>query len=120
MHAGDEYRTAPNDTQRELAEAALAAGADAYIGAHAHVPQPIEQRGNKLIAWGLGNFVFSLDNVDLANIPEPRVSPILKLTLTKGAGVTSYAVAPVTLDASQDRPRPATPEESAVLRRTTS
>jgi poly-gamma-glutamate synthesis protein (capsule biosynthesis protein) len=115
LHAGDEYRTEPNATQRTLADAALAAGADAVIGAHAHVPQPFERRGDQLVAWGLGNFVFALDDVDLANIPQPRVSLILTLTLTQGAGVASFAVTPVTLDAAQDRPRPATPEEAAIL-----
>ena len=116
VHAGDEYRTAPNATQRALAEAALAAGADAYIGAHAHVVQPIEMRGSQLIAWGLGNFIFDLDEVDLANIGVPRVSLILKLTLTKGAGVTAWQAIPVTQDAAEDRPRPATADEAAALR----
>jgi poly-gamma-glutamate synthesis protein (capsule biosynthesis protein) len=116
VHAGSEYITTPNDTQRALAAAALAAGADAYIGAHAHVVQPIELRGNQLIAWGLGNFIFDLDNVDLANIAKPRVSLILDLTLTKGAGVTAFRVIPVTQDEEQDRPRPATPDEAAYLR----
>jgi len=116
-HAGDEYRTTPNATQRALAQAALDAGADAYIGAHAHVVQPLEQRGRQLIAWGLGNFVFDLDQVDLANIPAPRVSLILQITLTKGAGVTAYQAIPVTLDANEDRPRPATPDEAALLQR---
>jgi len=115
VHAGDEYVRTPNATQRELAEAALSAGADAYIGAHAHVVQPIERRGNQLIAWGLGNFIFGLDAVDLANIPPPRVSLILKLTLERGVGVTSYEVVPVTLDELEDRPRPATPGEAAIL-----
>jgi hypothetical protein len=116
VHAGDEYRTQPNATERALADAALAAGADAYIGAHAHVPQPIERRGSQLVAYGLGNFVFDLDDVDLANIPQPRVAPILELTLTRGHGVTSYSVVAVTLDDSQDRPRPATPDETGALR----
>ena len=115
VHAGDEYRRMPNATQRALADAALAAGADAYIGAHPHVVQPIEMRGHQLVAWSLGNFIFDLDNVDLANIPEPRVSLILKLTLTKGVGVASFEAIPVTLDDAQDRPRPATPAEAAVL-----
>ncbi|MDP9238654.1 MAG: CapA family protein [Chloroflexota bacterium] len=115
VHAGNEYITTPNDTQRSLAAAALAAGADAYIGAHAHVVQPVELRRNQLIAWGLGNFIFDLDTVDLANIPRPRVSVILDLTLTKGAGVTAYHAIPVTQDEEQDRPRPATPEEAAIL-----
>ena len=106
VHAGDEYRNAPNATQRAMAEAALAAGADAYIGAHAHVVQPVEQRGNQLIAWGLGNFIFDLDNVDLANIPQPRVAPILKITLTKGAGVTALG-ARAAVDAGRERRPPA-------------
>jgi poly-gamma-glutamate synthesis protein (capsule biosynthesis protein) len=115
VHAGDEYVNAPNATQRELAEAALAAGADVVLGHHAHVVQPVEQRGGQLIAWGLGNFVFDLDQWDLAGIPEPRVSLILNITLTAGAGVTSWEAVPVVLDAEQDRPRPATPGEAAVL-----
>jgi len=117
VHAGDEYRTAPSATQRRLADVALGAGADVYLGAHAHVVQPVEQREGQLIAWGLGNFIFDLDPVDLANIPQPRVSLILKLTLTKGAGVTSFEALPLTLDADQDRPRPATTDEAAALRR---
>lgn len=115
VHAGDEYRTTPSATQVALADAALAAGADAFIGAHAHVVQPIERRGRQLIAWGLGNFIFDLDNVDLANIPRPRVSLILKLTLTRGAGVTDVRIVPVTQDENEDRPRPATFEEAAAL-----
>jgi poly-gamma-glutamate synthesis protein (capsule biosynthesis protein) len=114
-HAGDEYRTAPNATQRQIAEAALAAGADVVIMHHAHVVQPIERRGGAVVAWGLGNFIFDLDEVDLANIPAPRVSLILRLTLTEGAGVTGVETVPVTLDAGEDRPRPATAEEAAVL-----
>lgn len=116
VHAGDEYRTVPSATQRRIAETALAAGADAFIGHHAHVVQPFELRGAQLVAWGLGNFIFDLDNVDLANIPMPRVSLILNITLTQGAGVTSFEAIPVTQDENEDRPRPATPEEAAILR----
>ncbi len=115
VHAGDEYRNAPNGTQRELADEALAGGADVYLGAHAHVVQPVERRGAQLIAWGLGNFIFDLDDVDLANIPEPRVSLILNITLTKGQGVTAFEALPVTQDADEDRPRPATADEAAIL-----
>ncbi len=116
VHAGDEYRNEPNATQRDLADEALAAGADVYLGAHAHVVQPVEQRGSQLIAWGLGNFIFDLDEVDLANIPEPRVSLILNVTLTTGSGVTAWDAVPVTQDAEEDRPRPATADEAAILR----
>ena len=116
VHAGTEYDNTPNETQRKLAETAMRAGADVYIGAHAHVVQPVERRGDQLIAWGLGNFIFDLDEVDLANIPQPRVSLILNITLTKGRGVTAYEAVPVTLDADEDRPRPATLAEAAILR----
>ena len=116
VHAGTEYDRVPDATQRELAQAAIAAGADAYIGAHAHVVQPIEQTRGSTIAWGLGNFVFDLDAVDLASIPEPRVSLILNLTLTKGQGVTAYDCVAVTQDANEDRPRPATAAEGTILR----
>lgn len=115
VHAGTEYSHVPDATQRRIAETALAAGADAYIGHHAHVVQPIEQRGPQLIAWGLGNFIFDLDEVDLANIPEPRMSLILNITLTEGAGVTAFEAVPVVQDANEDRPRPATAGEAAIL-----
>jgi poly-gamma-glutamate capsule biosynthesis protein CapA/YwtB (metallophosphatase superfamily) len=116
IHAGDEYRSTPNATERELASAALAAGADAVIGAHAHVVQPIELPGSQLVAYGLGNFVFALDDVDRANIPVPRVSLVLDVTLTKGAGVTAWRALPVVLDDAQSRPRPASLDEAASLR----
>jgi poly-gamma-glutamate synthesis protein (capsule biosynthesis protein) len=115
IHAGDEYVNAPNATQRALADAALAADADLVLGHHAHVVQPVEQRGNQLIAWGLGNFIFDLDQWDLAGIPQPRVSLILNVTLTEGVGVTDWEAVPVRLDEEQDRPRPASPDEAAVL-----
>jgi poly-gamma-glutamate synthesis protein (capsule biosynthesis protein) len=115
VHAGSEYINAPDGTQRRIAASVLAAGADAYIGHHAHVVQPVEQRGPQLIAWGLGNFIFDLDNVDLANIPQPRVSLVLEITLTKGAGVTSWEALPVVLDDAEDRPRRAAPLEAAIL-----
>jgi len=102
-------------TQRALAEAALAAGAVAVIGSHPHVPQPIEWGGGKLVAWSLGNFIFDLDDVDLANIPLPRVTPVLEFTLTEGRGVTGVRVRAAVLDADEDRPRPASEEESLVL-----
>ncbi len=115
LHAGTEYSTAVDATQRELVEAALAAGAVAVVGSHPHVPQAIEWREGKLVAWSLGNFIFDLDAVDLANIPAPRVTPVLEFTLTEGRGVTSVRVRAAVLDADEDRPRPASAEEALLL-----
>jgi len=57
-HAGLEYIPFPPpyvvDAFRTLSDA----GADCVIGHHPHVPQGIEERGGRLIAYSLGNFVF--------------------------------------------------------------
>jgi len=58
FHWGIERTTVPGARQRELAAAALGAGATLVLGAHPHVLQPVERRGRMLVAWSLGNFVF--------------------------------------------------------------
>ena len=59
FHWGEERATSPNLRQRALARAALAGGADAVIGAHPHVLQPIRRSGRRVVAYSLGNFVWS-------------------------------------------------------------
>lgn len=61
-HWGSEYALAPNPRERKLGRELIDAGATAVLGAHPHVPQPIEihtapdgRRG--VIAYSLGNFV---------------------------------------------------------------
>ena len=59
FHWGDELHRTPNARQRLFARAALRAGADAVIGAHPHVLQPRRRLGRRIVAYSLGNFVFS-------------------------------------------------------------
>jgi len=59
FHWGVERSTHPSGRQRALAHAALTGGADAVIGAHPHVLQPVRRRGRRTIAYSLGNFVWS-------------------------------------------------------------
>ena len=66
MHGGDEYTSAPNDWQREVAQTCADAGVDLVIGSHAHVIQSFERvprtNGDKPpmpCAYGLGDFVSS-------------------------------------------------------------
>lgn len=59
FHFGDELATRPNARQRLYSRLALRAGANAVIGAHPHVLQPIVRSGRRVIAYSLGNFVFS-------------------------------------------------------------
>ncbi|WP_307802626.1 CapA family protein [Cellulomonas dongxiuzhuiae] len=68
LHWGTEYRTAPTDVQRTLAQRLAASGAvDLVIGHHAHVPQPVEHLAGgpggqgMWVAYGLGNYVSNQD-----------------------------------------------------------
>ena len=58
VHWGIERDPCPNDAQHQLAQKLLDAGADAVIGHHPHVLQPVVHTGEKLVAFSLGNFVW--------------------------------------------------------------
>jgi poly-gamma-glutamate synthesis protein (capsule biosynthesis protein) len=58
LHAGDEYRGGPRPSLRRLMRGIVAAGADAVIGHHPHVPQGMEWYRGRPILYSLGNFVF--------------------------------------------------------------
>jgi poly-gamma-glutamate synthesis protein (capsule biosynthesis protein) len=57
-HAGLEYVPFPPPYVVEAYRALSDAGADCVVGHHPHVPQGLETRGGRLIAYSLGNFVF--------------------------------------------------------------
>jgi len=77
FHWGVERSTHPNGRQRALDRLALAAGADAVIGAHPHVLQPVQKRGRRVVAYSLGNFVWSAGSAITAR------TGILKLRLSR-------------------------------------
>ena len=58
VHWGIERATCPSTEQRAFARELLDAGADAVIGQHPHVLQPVEFTDGKLVAYSLGNFVW--------------------------------------------------------------
>jgi poly-gamma-glutamate synthesis protein (capsule biosynthesis protein) len=58
LHWGVEFQTIPSMQQRLDAETLLQAGADAIIGHHPHVVQPLRFVRNKPVFYSLGNFVF--------------------------------------------------------------
>jgi len=68
LHWGTEYRTAPTDAQRTVAQRLADSGTvDLVIGHHAHVPQPVEHLDGgpdgtgMWVAYGLGNYVSNQD-----------------------------------------------------------
>jgi poly-gamma-glutamate capsule biosynthesis protein CapA/YwtB (metallophosphatase superfamily) len=76
FHWGVERSTSPDARQRSLAAAALTGGADAVLGAHPHVLQPVERRGRRVVAYSLGNFVWA------AGSPFTSRTGILRLRLS--------------------------------------
>jgi hypothetical protein len=60
-HWGTEYDPSPFGGQRDLAHAAIDAGADVVIGNHAHWAGAMEIYQDKPIFYALGNFVFDQD-----------------------------------------------------------
>ena len=73
-HWGQEYTTVPDSRQREWAEFLLECGADAVIGSHPHVDQPVEFP----VAYSMGNFI---SNMSLRNT-ELGLMIILKIAVT--------------------------------------
>lgn len=96
FHWGVELERSPSARQRELARAALGAGAAVVLGAHPHVLQPVERRGRTLVAWSLGNFVFA------PHSPGTDETGVLLVRL--GArGVVGYSVRPARIVGVQPR-----------------
>jgi poly-gamma-glutamate capsule biosynthesis protein CapA/YwtB (metallophosphatase superfamily) len=97
VHGGVEYKSKPIAAQRAFADAATNAGASLVLGHHPHVLQGYIRRGNKLVAFSLGNFVFA--RFDGAS----NDSAILDVTLTP-TGVSDFHWIPVVIEGGMPRP----------------
>lgn len=97
VHWGTEYRARPTESQRAFADRMLEAGATAIFGAHPHVLQPVERRGDAVVAWSLGNFVFDQVREDGSD------SAILRVTLSR-RGVEAIDAVPLRIDSCRPAP----------------
>lgn len=77
LHWGVEFQSSPTIRQRALAHKLAEAGADAIIGHHPHVLQPIDTVAGVPVYYSLGNFVFDQQK------PQARKSMIASLTFGK-------------------------------------
>jgi poly-gamma-glutamate synthesis protein (capsule biosynthesis protein) len=59
-HGGGEYVDMPMQWTREFVRAVMAAGADAVIGHHPHVPHGVGWFGERPAFYSLGNLVFAM------------------------------------------------------------
>lgn len=57
-HWGAEYSALHNAMQHEMAQAAIAAGADIVVGTHPHVVQGIDTMDGSVVLYSLGNLMF--------------------------------------------------------------
>jgi gamma-polyglutamate biosynthesis protein CapA len=111
LHWGVEYASRPSARQRELAQAAVGAGADLVLGHHTHTLQGLEAfttgrtARRALVAYSLGNFVFDSPPSLGRRVVE---SVILRCRFGRD-GLRSAEVLPVVLD--KYLPRPAGPDE---------
>jgi poly-gamma-glutamate capsule biosynthesis protein CapA/YwtB (metallophosphatase superfamily) len=91
MHAGLEYWTTPSPAQRKFARAAIDAGARVVVGHHPHVIQPVENWGDGVIFYSLGNLVF-----DQFQRKETQRGLIADVRFV-GKRVAGYGVIPVNI-----------------------
>lgn len=103
LHWGTEGMTCPNDTQPDLAQALVDAGADIVVGSHAHRLIGAGRRGDALVAYGLGNFAFYTSGGPGAD------TGVLHVTAT-GRHIDDYSWEPAVI--SGGRPRPLTGAEA--------
>ena len=97
FHWGYELQTTQNARQEELAQAATDAGATLVLGAHAHVLLPVVTPApGRLVAWSLGNFVFSSRSVRTAR------TGILLVRLA-ATGVVGHRLVPARIALEQPR-----------------
>jgi poly-gamma-glutamate capsule biosynthesis protein CapA/YwtB (metallophosphatase superfamily) len=68
----------PRPELREAVEIALRAGAEVIVAHGTHALGPVERRGNKVIAWGLGNLAFACD------CTAEREAILLRISLHRG------------------------------------
>ncbi len=80
IHWGNEYEKVPTERQRQVARAAIDAGADLIIGHHPHTLQGVGRHRGAPILYSCGNFVFDQRE------GERMESAIFHLRWTEGQG----------------------------------
>jgi poly-gamma-glutamate synthesis protein (capsule biosynthesis protein) len=91
LHWGDEFIDRPSMKQVKFAHRLVDIGCDVILGGHSHVFQGVENYRGKVIAYSLGNFVFSMP------WKRVRVSGILKVKLNN-RGFIPFFVFPIWID----------------------
>jgi poly-gamma-glutamate synthesis protein (capsule biosynthesis protein) len=94
LHLGYEREQYPLPSQRNLAHKIIDLGGNIVIGHHPHVLQGIEYYKNGVIAYSLGNFVFSTASYFKAWKNMEKETIILKYEISK-KGIEKVDIIPV-------------------------
>ena len=94
FHWGTEKNYTPDQAQINYAHLAVDNGADLVLGGHPHVVQGMEIYKGKLVAYSLGNFVFSPGS------NEGRYTIILRMQMDS-SGFTSAVIYPAYISNGQ-------------------
>ncbi len=94
---GVEYSSNPVFYQRQLAGAAIEAGASLLIGHHPHWVQAVEHLGDSLVAYSMGNFVFD----QAWSVPTTQ-GMVMELGFT-AERLLGYRIRPVVIRAHSNR-----------------
>ncbi len=95
-HWGKEYIAEPEPGQVEMAHAAVDAGADLFVGGHAHWPKGIEVYEEKPIFYGVGNFL-----LDQSWSEETSTGIFAEITLYGDRPIQAEPVPFIMLDQAQ-------------------
>lgn len=95
-HWGKEYIAEPEPYQAEMAHAAVDAGADLFVGGHAHWPKGIEVYEEKPIFYGVGNFL-----LDQSWSEETSTGIFAEITLYGNRPIQAKPVPFIMLDQAQ-------------------
>ncbi|NDI34463.1 CapA family protein [Chengkuizengella sediminis] len=91
VHFGTEYKRTPNETQKQIAEHLIKAGADIILGSHPHVVQPYEilelegydgKKKKGVVIYSMGNFI-SNQGPDQGTAKYTDVGVIFKVQIQK-------------------------------------
>ena len=99
-HWGKEYSPTHNRTQEGMADYAIKNGANIVVGTHPHCVQGIEQRGDGVVIYSLGNLVFGGTH-EMTTFDALVVQAVLRFDNDEYAGVTLRLMPVLT---SGDRP----------------
>lgn len=91
LHWGTEFKTRPTMRQRIDATKLVAAGAEAVVGQHPHVVQPMQLVGDAPVFYSVGNFIFDQQQL----LCRQAVTARLRFTRD---GLVGYESVPVSID----------------------